>query len=92
MENLVTAVGESIMAEVDCTRLVFEVGSSCKYMSRSKMKLDVIKEWELIRRVSIHMSASQGSRVWQWDQHSPSADPAVPKLSLLKWQSGQQLA
>lgn len=56
------------------------------------MKLDVIKEWELIRRVSIHMSASQGSRVWQWDQHSPSADPAVPKLSLLKWQSGQQLA
>lgn len=41
------------------------------------MSLDVIKERELTMRVSLHMSVSTGSRVWQWDGHSPSAGPVV---------------
>lgn len=60
-------------------------------MSRSKMKLDLIKEWELTTRVSISYERLRRQSRVAVDQHSPSADPAVPKLSLLKWQSGQQL-
>lgn len=39
------------------------------------MGSDVVLESELTRRVSIHMSVPRGSRVWQWDEHSPSAGP-----------------
>lgn len=55
------------------------------------MKLDLIKEWELTTRVSISYERLRRQSRVAVDQHSPSADPAVPKLSLLKWQSGQQL-